>query len=91
MPPEHGDAAVLMSLTMEPSDIAALVGYLVSDEAAHISGQVFLAWKRQLELMETWHSLGARPVALPWEPADIGAAIGELLEGRPTVPQPLET
>jgi hypothetical protein len=90
MPAEHGNAEELLALTMEPTDIAAIVGYLVSDEAQHISGQVFLAWARRLELMETWHSVACRELPLPWDSATIGDTIAALLDGRPTVPVPLE-
>jgi NAD(P)-dependent dehydrogenase (short-subunit alcohol dehydrogenase family) len=85
-PPEHGDAAALMAVTMDPRDIACLVAHLASDDAAHISGQVFLTWDGKIELLETWHSVAAVERAVPWDVDGVAGAVGELLEGRPTTP-----
>jgi NAD(P)-dependent dehydrogenase (short-subunit alcohol dehydrogenase family) len=40
----------------DPDNIAPLVAWLASDDAADVTGQVFVVWGGQVTLMEGWHA-----------------------------------
>jgi NAD(P)-dependent dehydrogenase (short-subunit alcohol dehydrogenase family) len=61
---------------MNPANSAPMVAWLASDEALHITGQVFRAVGSTIALYQPW-SLGAEidSGGKKWDPADIGAAV----------------
>jgi hypothetical protein len=63
---------------MNPGNSAPMVAWLASDEALHVTGQVFRAVGHRITHYEPW-SLGPtiEPKKGPgrWDPADIGAAV----------------
>jgi NAD(P)-dependent dehydrogenase (short-subunit alcohol dehydrogenase family) len=70
---------------MNPNNSAPMVAWLASDEAQHVTGQVFRAVGNRITLYEPW-SLGpsieaTTPDGEPrkWEPAEIGAQVNAYL------------
>jgi hypothetical protein len=63
---------------MDPRNSAPMVAWLASDEALHVTGQIFRAVGHTITHYEPW-SLGPtiEPKKGPakWNPADIGAAV----------------
>jgi NAD(P)-dependent dehydrogenase (short-subunit alcohol dehydrogenase family) len=67
---------------LDPDNIAPLVVYLASDEAAHISGQVFRVHGGHVELYEGWHPVAELDKPGRWEPAELAERFASLFEGR---------
>ena len=72
-----------------PANIAPLVAWLASDDAAGCSGQVFRVGGRSVWPMKGWHSATRikNPEPSPWEPAKLGARIKEELAKGITAPE----
>jgi len=67
-----------------PANIAPLVVWLVSDDAAEVNGQVFRVGGQSVWPMKPWHSATRvkNPEPAAWDPAKLGARIkGELAKG----------
>jgi hypothetical protein len=64
-----------------PANIAPLVAWLASDDAAGCSGQVFRVGGRSVWPMKGWHSATRIKNEKPesWDPAALGARIQEEL------------
>ncbi len=68
----------------DPANVAPLVVWLGSAESKHVSGRMFEAAGGLISLAEGWHTGAACDKGGRWLPAEIGAAVAELLaEGRP--------
>ena len=65
-----------------PANIAPLVAWLASDDAAGVHGEVFRVGGGTVWTMKGWHSVGKVSKKAAWEPADLGAALkGDLAKG----------
>jgi hypothetical protein len=64
-----------------PQNVAPLVAWLCSDEAAEVNGQVFRVGGRSVWPMRGWHSATRiqNEKAETWEPSTLGARIREEL------------
>jgi NAD(P)-dependent dehydrogenase (short-subunit alcohol dehydrogenase family) len=67
-----------------PDNIAPVVGFLASDAAAEVSGQVFVVWGSHVYLMEGWRMIhdfdaGGRT----WTPEELAARTAELFAPAP--------
>src|SRR5207237_10532913 len=71
------------------ANIAPLVAWLASDDAAGVNGQVFRVGGRSVWPMKGWHSAtrvkNAEPA--PWDPAKLGTRIQEELAKGITAPE----
>jgi NAD(P)-dependent dehydrogenase (short-subunit alcohol dehydrogenase family) len=74
---------------LSPDNVAPLVAYLASDEAAHISGQILLIIGGHLEVWKGWHSANSFDRQESWTIDAIGAALKELLAEVGSQPEPL--
>jgi NAD(P)-dependent dehydrogenase (short-subunit alcohol dehydrogenase family) len=73
---------------LAPENVAPLVAFLCTDEAARISGQVFGVQGGLVELYQGWTVVAALGKDARWEVAELAARVGELFEGRSTVYSP---
>ena len=68
-----------------PDNISPLVTWLASPAAAHVSGQLFVAWGKTIRRMAA-PLIDAQVVAdEPWTPESVGAKVAPLFEGRTPV------
>lgn len=66
----------------DPRNIAPLVAWLGSDDAAHVHGEVFRVGGGTVWLMQGWHSVGKVSQRATWEPAALGEKLkAELAKG----------
>jgi len=72
-----------------PANIAPLVAWLASDDAAGVNGQVFRVGGRSVWPMKGWHSAARvkNPEPAPWDPAKLGARLKEELAKGITAPE----
>ena len=73
---------------LDPENVAPVVAYLCSDEAAHISGQVFGITGGLVQLYQGWTPVAELDKGARWEPAELAKRMEELFGGRPTVYEP---
>ena len=65
-----------------PRNIAPLVAWLASDDAANVHGEVFRVGGGTVWLMQGWHSVGKVQQKAVWEPANLGEKLkAELAKG----------
>jgi len=74
--------------SLAPENVAPLVGYLASDRAAHITGQVFYVQGGLVQLYQGWTPVAEIQKDERWSPAELADRIGDLFGGRPTVYSP---
>jgi len=67
----------------DPENIAPLVVWLASPQAAHVTGRVFGVRGGQISVLEGWHPGPSVDRAARWDPAELGPIVTELL-GRAT-------
>jgi NAD(P)-dependent dehydrogenase (short-subunit alcohol dehydrogenase family) len=66
----------------DPRNIAPLVGWLASDDAANVHGEVFRVGGGTVWLMQGWHSVGKVSQKATWEPGALGEKLKvELAKG----------
>ena len=67
-----------------PENVAPLVAFLASDSAAHISGQVFLVFGGQVQLMKPWTAGPTIDRGERWSVGELDAEIGKLFTEHPS-------
>lgn len=72
-----------------PENIAPIVAYLASDDAAGITGQVFGVQGGSIALLQGWMPLRFIQKEAAWEPAELMDAIEELVPGKKIQPDPM--
>jgi len=65
----------------DPRNVAQLVTFLATDEAADISGQNFVVYGGDIWAMGGFHPIGEIHRDSMWSPAELAAAKGELFKG----------
>jgi NAD(P)-dependent dehydrogenase (short-subunit alcohol dehydrogenase family) len=65
----------------DPKNVAQLIGFLASDEAADVNGQVFVVFGGDIWAMGGFHPVGEVHRDHGWTPAELAAAKGELFKG----------
>jgi len=66
----------------DPRNIAPLIAWLASDDAANVHGEVFRVGGGTVWLMQGWHSVGKVSQKAVWEPAALGDKLkAELAKG----------
>jgi NAD(P)-dependent dehydrogenase (short-subunit alcohol dehydrogenase family) len=63
----------------DPKNVAPLVAWLASDDAANVHGEIFRVGGGTVWLMQGWHSAGKVQQKATWEPATLGAKLKEQL------------
>jgi NAD(P)-dependent dehydrogenase (short-subunit alcohol dehydrogenase family) len=65
-----------------PANVAPLVAWLASDDAAGVHGEIFRVGGGTVWLMQGWHSVGKAKKGGVWDAADLGAKLkAELAKG----------
>jgi NAD(P)-dependent dehydrogenase (short-subunit alcohol dehydrogenase family) len=59
----------------DPANVAPLVVWLASDDAADVHGQVFRVGGRRVWVMQQWHSLSNVKGEGRWDPLELGKAL----------------
>lgn len=72
-----------------PENIAPIVAYLASDDAAGITGQVFGVQGGSIALLQGWTPSGVIEKDSSWEPAELMDAIEKLVPGKQIAPDPI--
>lgn len=68
----------------DPKNIAQLVGFIASDEAGDINGQVFVVYGGNVWVMGGFHPVGEVHRDRAWTPKELVEAKGELFKGIST-------
>jgi NAD(P)-dependent dehydrogenase (short-subunit alcohol dehydrogenase family) len=63
----------------DPENVAPLVVWLSSPEAAHVTGRVFSVRGGQISVAEGWHAGPLVEKDERWDPAELGPIVGDLL------------
>lgn len=64
----------------DPKNIAQLIGFLASDEAADVNGQIFVVFGGDVWAMGGFHPVGELHRDHAWTPSELVAAKGELFK-----------
>lgn len=72
-----------------PENIAPIVAYLASDDAAGITGQVFGVQGASIALLQGWMPSGVINKDSAWEPAELVDAIEQIVPGKKIAPDPM--
>jgi len=67
---------------MDPANIAPTVVWLGSDQSAHVTGCVFELEGGKIMLEDGWREGPVVDKGAQWNPADVGAAVDDLLSAR---------
>jgi NAD(P)-dependent dehydrogenase (short-subunit alcohol dehydrogenase family) len=73
---------------LDPENVAPVVAYLCSDDAAHISGQVFGITGGLVQLYQGWTPVSELDKGARWEPAELAQRMSELFGDHPSVYEP---
>jgi NAD(P)-dependent dehydrogenase (short-subunit alcohol dehydrogenase family) len=65
----------------DPKNVAQLIGFLATDEAADVNGQVFVVFGGNIWAMGGFHPVGEVHRDRAWTPAELVEAKGELFKG----------
>jgi NAD(P)-dependent dehydrogenase (short-subunit alcohol dehydrogenase family) len=72
---------------MAPENVSPLVAWLASPESARVTGQMFEVEGGKVSIAEGWHHGPVIDNGARWDPADLGAAVDQLLtKSRPPDP-----
>lgn len=82
-PPEEGFDS------LAPDNIAPIVAYLASDDAAGITGQVFGVRGGNISLLQGWTPAKVIERDGRWEPKELADAIEQLVPGKKIQPDPM--
>ena len=66
--------------SFDPGNVAPLVTWLASPEAADVTGQVFEAWGGRIAIVEGWRPGPIIEVPRRWDPAELGPVLRDLLD-----------
>jgi NAD(P)-dependent dehydrogenase (short-subunit alcohol dehydrogenase family) len=78
-----GAAEFMQGPEWSPDNIAPIVGFLASDAAADVSGQVFVVFGSRIHLMEGWHLVNTLDRGEGrWTPEELIARKDDLFAGR---------
>lgn len=69
--------------TMHPGNVSPLIVWLASEASAHCTGRIFEVTGGRVTLLSGLTRGPERDIAQRWEPADLGAAVTELLAEQP--------
>jgi NAD(P)-dependent dehydrogenase (short-subunit alcohol dehydrogenase family) len=70
----------------DPANVAPLVVWLASAASAHVNGRMFEAAGGMISMADGWRTGPKSDKGARWQPAELGAAVGDLL-ARATAPQ----
>ena len=62
-----------------PENVSSLIAWLVSENAAHVSGRVFEAEGGRISIADGWRSTEGVDKGARWKPAEVGGAVEQLL------------
>jgi NAD(P)-dependent dehydrogenase (short-subunit alcohol dehydrogenase family) len=74
----------------DPRNVARLVGFLASDQAADINGQIFVVFGGNIWAVGGFQPIGEVHQEAMWSIEDLGAAKGELFKNGPSQIPPFE-
>ena len=74
---------------LAPENIAPIVAYLASDDAAGITGQVFAVQGANIALLQGWMPKGYIEKDTTWTPAELVTEIEKLVPGKTIAPDPM--
>jgi hypothetical protein len=64
----------------DPGNIAPLVVWLASPQAAHVTGRVFSVRGGRIAVAEGWHAGPAAERGGRWDPAELGPVVTDLVD-----------
>jgi hypothetical protein len=69
-----------------PENVAPMVAFLARDEAAHISGQVFVVFGGTVQRMAPWPVAGQIAEERRWTPDELAVELEKLMPGLTASP-----
>ncbi|GIU88138.1 MAG: short-chain dehydrogenase [Acidimicrobiia bacterium] len=85
-----GAADFMSGPEWDPAQVAPMVGFLASDAAADVSGQVFVVWGTRVHLLQGWSLVATLDRGEGrWTPEELAARKDELFATRPPKVPPM--